>query len=79
MLLGTPCGDNKSGSSISSLMIVGRNSDIHDKLRVGDDESRANVVSDNATTDVLSLFQMCFGLVSKYWILWSVACLMFQG
>ena len=66
MLLGTPREDNNFGSSISSSMIVGRKSDIHDKLRVGDDESGAYVVSDNATTNVLSLFQMCFGLVSKY-------------
>ena len=48
VLLGTPNEDNYSGLSISSFMITER------KSRFGDDKSASYVVSDDATTNILS-------------------------
>ena len=68
MLLGAPNKDSYSGSSISSLMVAER------KSRFRDDESASYIVPDDATTDILSLIQMRFGLVPKRWILRHVQC-----
>jgi hypothetical protein len=48
-----------AGIEISSSTIVER------KSRIGDNESTSNVISDNATANILSLIQICFGLVLK--------------
>ena len=47
LLLGDPCEDNDSGSSISSSMVAERIS------RSKSDESATYVVHDDATTDIL--------------------------
>jgi hypothetical protein len=53
VLLGATDEDNNSGSSISSSMVVERNS------RSRGDESAAYVVLDDATSDILSTIYMC--------------------
>ena len=58
-----------AGVEISSLTIAER------KSRIGGNESTSNVVSDDATANILSSIQMYFGLVLKRWILWHIQCL----
>jgi hypothetical protein len=61
VLLGAPNEDNYFGSSISSSMIA------ESKSRFGCDEFASYVVPDDATLNILSSIQMCFGSVPKRW------------
>ena len=47
-----------SGSSTLSSMVVEK------KSRIGGNESASYVVPNDATADIISLIQICFGLVS---------------
>jgi uncharacterized membrane protein len=44
------------------------------KSRFEGDKSTSYVASGDATTDILSSIQMCFGLVPRRWILQHVPC-----
>jgi hypothetical protein len=67
-IMGSPNKYGYSRSSISSSMAGERKSGIEG------DEFVSYTVPDDATADILSLIQMCFGLVLEHWILRLVQC-----
>jgi hypothetical protein len=69
VLPGTPPEDTNSAPLISLSMNADRKLDMHEESRVGDVESLAYVVPDDAIVNVLSSFQMCFGPIPEHWIL----------
>ena len=70
-----PHEDGNFGSLILLSMVVEKKSCIqYDETRVGGNEYTVYSVPNDSTTDIISLLQMRFGLVSKYLILWHVEC-----
>ena len=65
-----PYEDGNFGSLILLSMVVEKKSCIqYDETRVRGTEYRVYSVPNDSTTDIISLLQMRFGLVSKYLIL----------
>jgi len=63
MLLGTPNEDISFGSSTLSSMVIER------KSRIGGNEFAYYVIPNDATVNILSSIEICFGLVLERWIL----------